>query len=75
MLFRSVYARAGTPPEIVARLHNDIARALKTPELRAALAGAGADPSDISTEQFVKFVNAEHVKWAKVVKAANIKGE
>jgi tripartite-type tricarboxylate transporter receptor subunit TctC len=70
-----VSARAGTPPEVVARLHNEIARALKAPDLRAGLINGGADPSDITTDQYVAFVRSEHDKWAKVVKAAGIKGE
>ena len=70
-----VSARAGTPPEVIARLHTEIARALKAPDLRAGLISGGADPSDKTTDQYVSFAHAEYAKWAKVIKAAGIKAE
>lgn len=70
-----VSARAGTPPEAIARLHTEIARALKAPDLRAGLISGGADPSDKTTDQYVSFAHAEYAKWAKVIKAAGIKAE
>jgi tripartite-type tricarboxylate transporter receptor subunit TctC len=70
-----ISTRAGTPPEIIARLHADIARALKTPEIRAAFNQAGADPGDMTPAEFAAFFRNETAKWAKVVQAAGIKGE
>jgi tripartite-type tricarboxylate transporter receptor subunit TctC len=70
-----VSAPAKTPPEIVARLHSEIARALKAPDLRAALANGGAEPSNTTPEQYAAFFRKEVEKWGKVVKAAGIKGE
>ncbi len=70
-----ISARAGTPPDVIARLHADIARALKTPEVKAAFNNAGADPGDMTTAQFTAFFQQEYTKWAKVVQAAGIKGE
>lgn len=70
-----ISACAGTPPDTIARLHADIARALKTPEVKAAFNNAGADPGDMTTAQFTAFFQQEYTKWAKVVQAAGIKGE
>ena len=70
-----ISTRAGTSPEIVARLYADIARALKTPEIKAAFDNAGAEPGDMTPAQFAAFFQDEYAKWAKVVKAAGIKGE
>ena len=70
-----ISARAGTPPEVIARLHADIARALKMPEIKAAFANAGADPGDTTPAEFAAFFQDEYTKWAKVVKAAGIKGD
>ena len=70
-----ISARAGTPPDIVTRLHADIARALKTPEIKTAFDNAGAEPGDMTPAQFATFFQDEYAKWAKVVKAAGIKGE
>ena len=62
------FAPARTPPEIIQRLHRETMQALRTPETVASLARLGADPGDMSHEQFVAFVNSEAVKWAKAVK-------
>ena len=70
-----VSAPAKTPPEIIARLHTEIVRALKSPDVRAGLIHAGADPSDITTEQYTAFIQNEFTKWSKVIKAAGINGE
>jgi tripartite-type tricarboxylate transporter receptor subunit TctC len=70
-----ISARAGTAPEIIARLHADIARALKTPEIKTAFNNAGAEPGDMTPGQFAAFFQNEYTKWAKVVQAAGIKGE
>ena len=70
-----VAAPARTPPEILSRLHSEIARALKLQDVRAALLKSGADPSDTTMEQYTAFIHSEFSKWAKVIKATGIKGE
>lgn len=64
-----------TPAAIVDRIYSDIARALKSPELRTALSNGGADPVGSTPAQYTAFVQSEYAKWAKVIKAAGIKGE
>ena len=70
-----VLAPAGTPREIVARLHGDSVRALQAAEVRDRLASDGADPVGSTPEAFAAFLRAETVKWAKVVKDAGITPE
>ena len=70
-----ISARAGTAPEIITRLHGEIARVLKLPEIKTAFNNAGAEPGDMTPAQFATFFQDESTKWAKVVKAAGIKGE
>jgi tripartite-type tricarboxylate transporter receptor subunit TctC len=65
----------GTPRELTARLHTEIAAALKVPELRAKLAGLGFDPVGSTPAEFGAFRNAEEARWARVVKEANIRAE
>ena len=55
-----ISTRAGTSPEVVARLHADIARALKTPEIKAAFDNAGADAGDMTPAQFAAFFKDEY---------------
>ena len=66
-------APAGTPPEIVARLQQETAKALGNPALKERLQAQGAIPSGISSADFVAFIAAETRKWAAVVKASGAK--
>ena len=75
MQWFGVLAPAGTPHEIIRRLHGDIVRLLRTAEVRERLSGDGADPVGSSPEEFAAFLRAETAKWAKVVKDAGIKPE
>ncbi|HEY6242012.1 MAG TPA: tripartite tricarboxylate transporter substrate-binding protein, partial [Burkholderiales bacterium] len=70
-----VLAPAGTSREIVARLHDEIVRALRTPDVMQRLAADGAEPVGSSPEEFAAFIKAEIAKWAKVAGAAGIQPE
>jgi tripartite-type tricarboxylate transporter receptor subunit TctC len=70
-----VLAPAGTPREIVARLHDEIARALRDADVGKRLAADGAEPVGSSPEEFAAFIRSEGEKWAKVAQAAGIKPE
>lgn len=70
-----VSAPAKTPRPIIDKLNGEIVRALSTPDLRTRLTNDGADPVGNTPEQYTAFVQNEITKWAKVIKAAGIKGE
>ena len=70
-----VAAPAKTPRPIVDRLNSEILRALKSPDLQARFKDLGADSIGNSPEQATAYVQNEINKWAKVIKAAGIKGE
>jgi tripartite-type tricarboxylate transporter receptor subunit TctC len=70
-----VYAPAGTPREIVARLNSEIAQILRMPEIRERFAGLGADVAGGSSDDFAAFQRAEVAKWTKIVKASGAKIE
>jgi tripartite-type tricarboxylate transporter receptor subunit TctC len=70
-----VLAPAGTPREIVARLHGEIVRALRDPEVGKRLEADGAEAVGSSPEEFSAFIRSETEKWAKVARAAGIKPE
>jgi tripartite-type tricarboxylate transporter receptor subunit TctC len=63
-----VFAPAGTPAPVVARLNDEFRRALATPEMRERLKNMGAEPAPSSPEQFAAFIRAELAKYEKVVK-------
>jgi tripartite-type tricarboxylate transporter receptor subunit TctC len=70
-----VAAPARTPRPIIDKLHAEIVRALKSPDLRDHLVNGGAEPVGNTPEQYTAFVQNEIAKWGKVIKAAGIKGE
>ncbi|HEX2826345.1 MAG TPA: tripartite tricarboxylate transporter substrate binding protein [Burkholderiales bacterium] len=73
--FYGLSVPAKTPKAIVDRLHTETVKAIKTPEVDEKLRGLGADPVGNTPEQYTAFMQAEIAKWAKVIKAAGIKGE
>ena len=73
--WQGVVAAAGTPKEIVGRLNTEIARILNTPEMKENLAKQGAEVYTMTPEQLGNWLKSEIEKWAKVVKAANLKLE
>ncbi|MFY2608087.1 tripartite tricarboxylate transporter substrate binding protein [Achromobacter ruhlandii] len=63
---------AGTDPQVVAKLQELVQKALARPETRDKLAKLGLTPVGSSAADFAKFVDAEQVRWAEVVKTNNI---
>jgi len=68
-------APAGTPREIIVKLHGEAVSILRAPEARERLANDGAEVVGSSPEEFSAFLRAETVKWAKVAKVAGIQPE
>lgn len=68
-----VFAPAGTPANIIAKLNREIAAGLKTPEVSKRLIDLGAEVAVTSPEEFQRIVRDEIQKWAKVVKASGAK--
>jgi len=68
-----IFAPAGTPPEIVAKLNAEVVRLLHTAEMRERLALLGAEPIGNKPEELSAFIKTEIPKYAKVVKASGAK--
>src|SRR6266545_2216806 len=68
-------APTGTPPEIVEKLNQAVNAVLADPKLQARLAELGGEPMPMTPAQFGKLVAEETEKWAKVIRAANIKAD
>jgi tripartite-type tricarboxylate transporter receptor subunit TctC len=69
----SMHAPAGTPPEIVRRLNTELVTILKEPDILARFKQLSTDPVGNSPEEFGAFVKAELEKYARIIKAANIR--
>ncbi|MCC7083255.1 MAG: tripartite tricarboxylate transporter substrate binding protein [Burkholderiales bacterium] len=70
-----VFGPAATPKNIVSKIHADMQAVLAGDEMKARLAPLGAEPSFMSSADFAKFVHAEIVKWAKVVKTSGARAD
>ena len=70
-----VVAPARTPAAIVKRLYTEIAAVVNDADMKNFLASQGAEPALMGPEEFRAYLQADIAKWAKVIKAANIRIE
>ena len=68
-----VLAPAGTPPDRIRKLSDQLAAILREPEMRERFAKEGREAMGSKPEEFSRFIAAEIAKWAKVVSATGIK--
>ena len=73
--WQGLFAVAGTPHEIVARLQAEVAKVLRLPEVRERLAALGADGVGSTPQEFASFVRAEHARWGSVIREKGIRSE
>ena len=66
-------APAGTPVSVVNRIQQEVAKAMGTAVVKEKLLSQGAIPGGNTPDEFVKFIDAEHKKWAQVVKTSGAK--
>jgi tripartite-type tricarboxylate transporter receptor subunit TctC len=73
-IWQSIVAPAGTPHEIVTRLHQSIAKVLAMPDVREKLLTAGIEPAvSKSPEEFAAFIHSQAETRAKVIQAVGMK--
>ena len=66
-------APAGTPPDIVRRMSDEVARIIRSDETRAKLDAMGTFPAGSTPQEFDAFIAAETKKWAAVIRTAGVK--
>jgi tripartite-type tricarboxylate transporter receptor subunit TctC len=71
--WNGLLAPAGTPREIVTRLHAEVVRVLRIPEVREQLTSQGADIVGNTPEAFAAWIRVEVKKWAEVVRVSGAK--
>ena len=69
-----MFAPAGTPAAIVAKLHAETVKALQLPDVRQTLAQQGAEVGANTPAQFTELIKSDIARWAKVIQAAGVKG-
>jgi tripartite-type tricarboxylate transporter receptor subunit TctC len=70
-----IFAPAGTPAPVLARLYREITAILDSPETRKRFELEGAEVARMKPAEFAAFVTQETEKWTRVVKEAGIKPE
>ena len=73
--WNGIFAPAKTPRPIIDKVHADIVKVLKTPEIRERLVASGSDPVGSAPEEFSAYVKAELARWGKVIRDNNIRSE
>lgn len=68
-----LFAPAGVPKAIVAKVNADVNRALKDPDIRDRIINSGGEPLGGGSEEFAGFIRNEVAKWGKTIKDANIR--
>ena len=71
--FAGLSAPAATPREIIGKLNKAVGVALANPALQAKIVDMGGVPMPMTPAEFGKFLAEETEKWAKVIRAANMK--
>ena len=66
-------APAGTPPEIIARLNQEVVRILALPDVREKLSNVGLIPATNTPAEFGAFIRSESERWGRVIRQAGIK--
>ena len=72
-LWLGVLAPAGTPDAIVAKLHDDIAAAMSSPDIVRQMADAGIDVRLSTPKEFAALIRADTAKWSEVVKRSGVR--
>jgi tripartite-type tricarboxylate transporter receptor subunit TctC len=74
-LWIGIFAPAGMPPAVMAKLNGELNKVLQHPELKAAFAKIGVSPRGTGPEEGAAFTRSEYEKWKKVIVDGKIKPE
>jgi tripartite-type tricarboxylate transporter receptor subunit TctC len=74
-LWIGMFAPAGTPQEIAAKLTSEVRRIVARPDIRDRLAGMGVEPLGNTSEETAEWIRREIARYGPVVKTAGIKAE
>lgn len=74
-IWLGLFAPAGTPLAIVARLNEEVNKVLQMPDVREKITNGGATPVGGSSEDFAAFLSADYARWGRIVKESGVKLE
>ena len=67
-----LFAPAGTPPDVVAKLNAEVTKILRTPEFSAKMRALGGEANPMTPVQFGEFVRAESANFKRVIEQAKV---
>ena len=70
-----IFVPAGTPREVVERLHAEFTKALAAPDIREKMLNLGAEPVGSTPEEFAAYIRSEADKYARVIKASGARAD
>jgi tripartite-type tricarboxylate transporter receptor subunit TctC len=73
--WNAIFAPKGTPAPVVARLQAELARILRSPEMKEQFAALGAEPIGNTSEELAAFLKADKARWGKIIEEKGIKPE
>jgi len=71
--YTALFAPAKTPPEIIARISSEVAKALAQPKVREIFANSAAEPGAMTPAQLKQYLAAEVKAWGEVVRSVGLK--
>ena len=71
----ALLAPAGTPGEVIGRLHREVARILRTPEIAERIRATGAEVIGNAPEEFAANLRAEHQRMGRFIREAGIRSD
>ncbi|MDH4463970.1 MAG: tripartite tricarboxylate transporter substrate binding protein [Acidovorax sp.] len=71
----AVFARTGTPPEVIARLNKVLNDAMRQPETLRKLESVGAEPIGSTPQELAAHLNRELERWGKLIQQRNIRAD
>ena len=74
-IWLGLMAPHGTPRPILEKVNAEVTKIVNSPEVKDTWARQGAQPMTMPVDEFDKFLRADIVKWAKVVKASGAKAD
>ena len=63
-----LFAPAGTPREIIAKVHSEVAKLLDGADMKERFAGLGVEPAPSTPDQLARLIREDLVRWGKIVK-------
>jgi tripartite-type tricarboxylate transporter receptor subunit TctC len=73
--WQGLFAPAGTPPEVVARLSKEVRAVMESKDVKDFFAAQGFLVGATTPDQFKSFVGSEVARWAEIVKAGNVRAQ